>query len=237
MWRIVVCTGFVCAAVAADGARFETASIKVNRSGAVRYEMKVHAPPAPAPVTVTIENAPLRFCVQQAYSLKEYQIAGPGWIEKTRYDIAASLPPGVAHDQVGPALKAFLTERLNLVVRRETQERAVYSMTAADNGPRLRAPYTTPASPSEGPRSLRLDNSSIDKLCEDLSRYADRPVLDATGIPGAYAFELRLDAAWKVRGASMSKILEREFGLKLEPMTAPVDMLIVESAVRIPIVQ
>jgi uncharacterized protein (TIGR03435 family) len=237
MWRIVLCTGLVCAAVAADGPSFQTASIKLNRSGAVRYEMKVHAPPAPAPVTVTIENAPLRFCVQQAYSLKEYQIGGPGWIDQTRYDIAASLPPGVAHDQVGPALKTLLTERLNLAVRRETRERAVYSMIAGDNGPRLRAPYTTPASPSEGARTLRLDNSSIDKLCEDLSRYADRPVLDATGIPGAYAYELRLDAAWKVKGAAISKILEREFGLKLEARTAPVDTLIVESAMRTPIAQ
>ena len=218
MWRIVLCAGVVWAVSAADGPRFETASIQPNRSGDRLYSMRVQI--LPGPITVTIHNATLKFCVQQAYSVKEYQVGGPGWIDKARYNIVAVLPTGAAPGEVGPALQTLLTERLKLSVRREEKDMAIYALTVGANGPNLRPAIGRdvqgtgrPAS-REGSTSLQVDNFSIDKFCEDLSRYADRPVLDATGLPGTFDFELQLEGRWKVRGASISNALERKFGLK-----------------------
>jgi uncharacterized protein (TIGR03435 family) len=246
MMRIVLCAGLIFAASAAENPRFETVSIAPNRSGIDAYSG--HLQMTPEPVTLILHNVSLKFCVQQAYSLKEYQVSGPGWIKSRKYDITTTLAPGTPLEQVWPALQTLLAERFKLAIRRERKELPVYSLTIAQDGPKLHATAGGYGGPLEfqpgsrrdriGDRSgqsasgtLRLRNGSIAKFCAELSRYTNRPVLDSTGIAGTFDFELRYGKNGDT-SAPISTALQQQLGLKLEPGKAAVDLLIIEKAVQ-----
>ncbi len=227
--------------------RFDTVSIAPSRSTSRAYSGKVEAK-LERPIQVILQNVTLLFCIQQAYSVKEYQILGPGWIKRARYDITATLPPGSAPDRVWPALQTLLAERFNVSIRRETRELPVYALAAAKQGPKLhpavdgnRGPLKFQPGSREGGAlqsgrsasgTLRLDSVSVPEFCAELSRTTTRPVVDRTGLPGLFDFELQYGGA----GPSISSALQQQLGLKLAPGKGPVEMLIVDSAVHTPVV-
>jgi uncharacterized protein (TIGR03435 family) len=59
-----------------------------------------------------------------------------------------------------------------------------------------------------------------------------RLVLDKTGLPGRYSFDVQLaeesEASPELSESSVSKALEEQLGLKLEPTTTPMDTIIIE---------
>ena len=200
------------------------------------------------PVTLTLQNVTLQFCIQQAFSAKAYQVTGPGWIKSTRYDLTATLPPGADVNQIWPALQTLLAERLKLSVRHDKREMLLYAMTLAPGGSKIRA--RTDAGPKAlrfqagapqdmGDRSgghasgtMRMNNSSLENFCDRLSRRANHPVVDRTGLQGTFDFEFEFSGT---SSSAMSKALEKQLGLKVEPVKDMVEMLIVESAVRKPV--
>ena len=101
---------------------------------------------------------------------------------------------------------------------------------------------------------------TLGQLADSLTRYVDRPVLDATGIEGKYDFTLEVPpgsfmtaagmesqmraamgaagmsagtAASDPSGASVFESVQK-YGLKLEKRKAPIDMLVVDSAEKAP---
>jgi len=234
MRPIILCI-LVCFAGAMESPKFETASIAPSHSGSAAQSMKVQV--KPEPVTLTMRNASLRFCVQQAYAVKAYQVAGPGWINNRRYDIAVTLPPAAPPDQFRPALQSLLEDRLKLTIRREKKELSIYALTVAPGGSKLHPAAASRAEgrdPEETPPSgtaLRRTSASVEMFCDDLSRKSDRPVVDATGIPGLFDFELEYGDS----GPKLSTALEHQLGLKLEPRKASIEILFVDAALRKPV--
>jgi uncharacterized protein (TIGR03435 family) len=233
MRGVILCTGLVCLASAAENPIFETVSLAPNHSGSHSYFMNLQA--KPEPVKLTMQNVSLRFCVQEAYSVKEYQVSGPNWINRTRYDIVATLAPGVAPDQVWPALQRLLFERLRVSIRKETKELRGYTLTVAKSGPKFHR-ASDRSSGKRNAATLRLDNASIAKFCDEISRRMKRPVVDATGLTGSFDFELSYGVTAHLSGPSIFSALERQLGLKLETGKVPVDLLVFDRAVRTPVV-
>jgi uncharacterized protein (TIGR03435 family) len=179
-------------------------------------------------------------------------VLGPAWIKNRRFDIHATLAPGTSPDLVWPALQTLLAERLELSIRREKQERPVYALTVAKDGPKLRAASSVPpgaftfqpgSRDGMRPRSgesdsatLRLESVSVAKFCADVSRSANRPVLDRTGIAGRFDIELHYGRHGGNSASSLAAALQKQLGLKLEPDRQSIDMLIVENALRKPAV-
>ena len=65
----------------------------------------------------------------------------------------------------------------------------------------------------------------------------DRKVVDETGLAGAFNFDLEYygsSSAVADLGPKVFEALERQLGLKLEPRKAPVEILVGDSASRIP---
>jgi uncharacterized protein (TIGR03435 family) len=69
-----------------------------------------------------------------------------------------------------------------------------------------------------------------------LSRFADRPVIDATGLPGLFEFKLewstgsgQADAQDQLFGA-----VERELGLRFEGSKAPMQVMTVDHLEKVP---
>lgn len=129
----------------------------------------------------------------------------------------------------------------------ETKEKPVYALVVAKNGPKLRP--SKDGDPSFGPigGELVFRNFSMADLADRLSSRPfklDLPVLDRTALDGRFDFTLKLatnDAELKHtlegmdQGPSIFVFFQDQLGLKLESRKGPVEMVIVESAERIPV--
>lgn len=228
-----------CAAAIEQRPRFQTVTIARSRATDGGYSGRVHGEPG-QPVTLTLQNVSLKFCIQQAFSLQEYQISGPGWIRNARFDITATIAPGTSVTGVWEALRTLLLERWELSVDRDKKEMVVYELAANGDGPKLKPGKGGGSDMKFHPENrvrrtnasgkVRMENSSIAEFAANLSRTTNRPVLDTTGIEGKFDFQLEY-----ANRREISRALEQQLGLKLQPGKKPVDILIVRSALRKPV--
>ena len=72
-----------------------------------------------------------------------------------------------------------------------------------------------------------------------LSRLVERPVIDKTGLTGRYSVALKYVRPAAVDsgavGPSIFKAIQEELGLRLEPARAPLEIIVIESAERVPV--
>src|SRR6059036_511153 len=198
---IVVASG-VFAFGQAQAPVFEVASIK---PAAPQTDGKMRIAMGGVPGRVNFTNVSLKDVLQRAYGVKRPQITGPSWLDSDRFNIVAKIPEGASKDDVPVMLQNLLIERFKLTVRREKKEIPVYALVAGKNGPKLEkadddAPGAgVPGEPGPGKRgvSLMLSNGRLEARKVTLSGFADmlsnmmdRPVVDQTGIQGAYNFTL-----------------------------------------------
>ena len=138
-----------------------------------------------------------------AYGLPVNQVLGPQWIEADRFDITAKVPPGATKEQVNVMLQNLLADRFKLVMRTETKEVPVYAVTVAKGGPKLQKAAVEEKDCAENPtssndpkwchgfdggqgRGLHGPAVSMSDLADAAENFADRPVVDKTGIEGLF---------------------------------------------------
>ena len=93
-----------------------------------------------------MRNVSLRSAIRWAYSLKDFQISAPGWMESERYDIVAKAPATVSNEQV-PAHAAGAAHRaLQDGAASRDQGSPVYALMVGRKGTKLE-PAKTPAKP------------------------------------------------------------------------------------------
>ena len=118
---------------------FEATSIKPSAPGRVGSGMNV------LPARIRITNSSLKFCVQMAWNLQDYQVSGAqGWIETSKYDIEAVAASPFKPGEYRAMLQSMLTERFGLVIHRETKDKAGYALVIGRNGPKLPPPTEDP---------------------------------------------------------------------------------------------
>jgi uncharacterized protein (TIGR03435 family) len=185
---------------------FEVASIKLNRSGDRRIMIR---PAQGGRFTAT--NIPMQFFINQAYSIKDFQLSGaPAWLMSERYDIEAKAEGNPSMSEMLPMIQALLEDRLKLKVHRETKEQQVYALLVAKAGRLHEAegecaprPSTPPPPPEPGkmptapcggffmfPGRLSGQKVGIAQLIDPLSRFTGRVVLDKTNLTGKYDINL-----------------------------------------------
>jgi uncharacterized protein (TIGR03435 family) len=123
---------------------FEVASVRENKSGGEQGFL------LPQAGQLNAQNYRLRQLIQYAYRVQPFElVAGPGWIDSTRFDVVAKAPfdprpapPGAPPGEMEQMVQTLLTERFNLQVHRETREMPIYALVLARRdgqvGPRLR---------------------------------------------------------------------------------------------------
>jgi uncharacterized protein (TIGR03435 family) len=123
---------------------FEVVSIRpgsgrpVDVKGMLIVGMMRGGPGTPDPERFTANTVILRDLVLSAYGVSRQQLAGPGWIETTGYDINAKIPPGTTKDQFGLMLQAMLEDRFKLKLHHETRSIPAYNLVVAKDGLKLR---------------------------------------------------------------------------------------------------
>lgn len=86
---------------------------------------------------VDIGFASLRDLICAAYQVKPYQVSGPDFLTTERFDVLATIPPGVSPDEVPQMLQALLADRFHLVIRRDSKKLPVYALVVGATGVKM----------------------------------------------------------------------------------------------------
>ncbi len=78
-------------------------------------------------------------------------------------------------------------------------------------------------------------SGSLKEMAGQLSLFVQRPVLDRTGIEGRYRVRIYFITSADSEGPDLLAALRDQLGLALEQVRAPVEMLVVDSADRVPV--
>lgn len=222
---------------------FEVASVKRSKSlqgrdGTVTSD----------PLRLTIRNATLKRLILEAYQVPFSRILdGPAWIGSDEYDVDAKAEKPSGIDQLRLMLQSLLIERFHLAIRRDSKERRVYALTVPKNA-QFR-PGTAPAS-AQGTLAFHGDMDqfadhlatlltipiSDDPTTPSRARGEAVPVVNQTGVQGVYNFSVSMKTEPGTDPFTFwQRILKEQLGLRLEAQRAPVEVLIVEHAERIPV--
>ncbi len=200
----------------------------------------------------------LQTLIKLAYHVQDPQLSGgPDWLNTEKFDIDAKMSaadaaelrklPMEPHGDQG-VLKTLLRDRFQLGVHPEVRNLAVYDLVVDKKGAKLQE--------SSGPHMMRLgkgelvsEGAPLALLTEQLSVRLGRTVVDKTGLKGNYAFSLHWtpdaneEARIKADGISEAALppsaetsesiltaVQEQLGLKLEPKTDAVQVLVIDHA-------
>jgi uncharacterized protein (TIGR03435 family) len=200
-------------------------------------------------------NHTLKTLVAAAYNLNPRAISGgPAWTDADHFDILASTLGTVRpslEEQMG-MLRKLLADRFELAVHRSQREMPLYALTIAKNGPTMKK-STAPADTqpmlinSIFPDRVMLParNATMAQFASMIQRAVlDRPVVDKTGLTARYDFDLewapdetQFSGRVTVAPSEQPKpdlfaALQQQLGLRLEASKGPVEVLVIDHAVR-----
>jgi uncharacterized protein (TIGR03435 family) len=229
---------------------FEAASIKPNSSGRPGGGISLY------PARIKVINSSLKFCVQVAWNVKDFQVSGgANWIDTEHYDIDAVAANPFTREESRAMLQTLLTDRFGLTIHREMQDKPGYALVAAKNGPKLQPSAEDPSiqfsRTSTGDRTLKAPGLSMPQLASALSQALGKIVVDQTGIEGIFNIALQWtpDPSSEPRmakngepmpspppdampGPSIFTAVQETLGLKLESKKVPVEVIVIDRATR-----
>lgn len=184
--------------------------------------------------------------ILDAYNVRADQVTGlPGWAsDSNRYEIrAVAGGERTTPEQVRPMLQTLLADRFQLRLHHETKKLTVYELTIGKSGPKLKLfPDRTP------------EHRNVWSMVPTLIEFnLDYPIVDKTGLGGFFDtnYELKWNkaelqeemrearpsalppgAAFHGLAPSIFQEVEAEFGLRLQKVTAPSDVIVVDHVER-----
>jgi len=189
-----------------------------------------------------MRNVPLRFCLEWAYDLKDYEVSGPDWINnENRYDIVATAP-GASENTMRLMLQTLLSDRFQMKSHRETRNLDVYALLPGKGPAKVTEP--TPGEQTSlggGATGVKFTKQPISRLTFMLTRRMDRPVIDMTGLKGFYDFTLDTSGLGfggnppqDTSAPSIFTTIQENLGLRLQAQKAPIEILAVDHAEKTP---
>jgi uncharacterized protein (TIGR03435 family) len=237
------------AQTAASLPQFEAAQVRQSQPAAGRAWERITTDPG----RLTASGVPLKQLIFEAYDMPYYRIfGGPPWLESEYYDLEATAGSAVSREQLKLMLRSLLADRFKLALHRETRELRAYALTVAKNGPKLRAAKDGESAPdpsAPGVERFRCDLTQFanllslrltmpmtqDPTVPVRATGVPPPVLDQTGIKGVFDISVELKAEQGTDTFVVwQRALEEQLGLKLTAQKAPVEVLVIDHAERIP---
>jgi uncharacterized protein (TIGR03435 family) len=194
--------------------------------------------------------------IRAAYGVDPDKVlGGPSWLESDRFNVIAKTAPATPYASAMSMLQALLADRFQLAIHKDTRPMAAYALTLGKRKLQLKEPDRSTWSgcrsqpfrpPAPGavmpPQPVECHNVTMSAFAEQIRRmagqYLDKPVVDKTGVEGSWD----LTIAWTARGQlglagsdgiSVFDALEK-IGLKLEPDTMPLPVIVVDRVNRAP---
>jgi len=181
---------------------------------------------------------------------------GPSWLERDRFEIIGKADPKTSQATLKLMLRSLLASRFELKMHEGEKPMPTYWLTVGKTGkPKLKQSAgegTEGCDPEQQPPAsagvvvpfgLKCHDMTMESLASTLRNYAsdylDKPVIDKTGLEGAWDFEFK----WMSKGAlqragadgiSIFDAVDKQMGLKLELQTSPQKVWLVDNADRKP---
>jgi uncharacterized protein (TIGR03435 family) len=234
----VLALGTAVATLSAQPLSFDAATVKPNHTDADRRTF-----PGMRNGTFTAELASLRMLISLAYGLIEQRIEGPGWLDTERYDIVAKAPEGVPDSQMQPLLQALLRDRFHLRTHYEMKELPTFEIIVGNGGAKLQRfdPARPPQSPPNRGQAVLIGRGTTGELADTLVRSVGRPVIDRTGMSEQERFTWVLQFSPLLANGNSTApapdifaAIEEQLGLKLQSTRSTLQILVVDSADRVP---
>jgi uncharacterized protein (TIGR03435 family) len=164
------CVIVICAAGANLGmsqtlrsVHFEVASIKpVTMDVPMRFS---GGPGSADPERVTYSRIPVVNLIEDAFSVRREQIAGPSWLDSEVFAVTAKMPPGTSLADFRLMMGNLLADRFGLRFHRETMTADGFELTVDRSGPKMIRPL-----PDSAPDVRPIDGRPV-------------PTVDGKGFP------------------------------------------------------
>jgi uncharacterized protein (TIGR03435 family) len=199
-------------------------------------------------------NFTLQALIALGYDMNPRTISGgPDWINSQHFNLEAVTPGDVAPTRLEQMrmLRALLVERFGLKFHRQDKEMAIYALSVAKSGPKLKAA----AGPDDQPKIVgivypdRIEvparSVTMDDFVAMLQRATlDKPTVNRTGLTGKYDFDLKFAQDETQYGGEVAKApddaqspplftaVQEQLGLKLEATRGTVSTMVVDEAVK-----
>jgi uncharacterized protein (TIGR03435 family) len=254
LWLCAFLAGSALAQTPAPPA-FEVASVKINtlyrQDDPSTWRLVITANPG----SLTIRNATFRILLAYAFDIQRPMVAGLDWLDADRYDIVARAPGPATDPEMRPMLRALLADRFQLESHRETRQMEVLAMLLPKNGQHKLTPSKATGEIRNHPNpagGIVIEGAPLDAFAMEMSREFTVPVVNMTGLEGRWDFTFnpqkyvqefrtammsanqRMSEA-EARVLLMQNLLTGDLGLCLETRKAPVEMLVIDKAVKTPV--
>jgi uncharacterized protein (TIGR03435 family) len=159
-------------------------------------DLSTVSPPQQVGPLTFFERGTVRQLICLAYRLEHYQVVGgPPWIDIQRYDVHAKAEAPATRNEICGMLAGLLRNRFQLSSHTASLEMSGYELIVGRGGPKLaRGKADTPP---DGRGAIQLTesavvagNATMGLFAHFLTMELERPVLDNTGLPGGYDFNL-----------------------------------------------
>ena len=259
-------------------ARFEVAAIKIDPSCSPKQQL---SPLTLHIECVTLEEIIKASYVAYADgatyngdSKAAVVSGGPAWVRSEHYTIDAKAEvPSTRFQIFGPMTRALIEDRFKLKVHRTERATPVYELTVSKKGAKLQkakeggclAVVDGPPDFQAGPipcgmrqrfnrlliMSLEAHGMTMKLFAARLGFSMDRDVVDATGLEGAFDFNLEFspdsatprfgfggraiggaDSPTEPMGPSIFSALEEQLGLKLQPAMGTSEVMVIDQVER-----
>jgi uncharacterized protein (TIGR03435 family) len=193
-------------------------------------------------------------------------VGAPDWMKSEKYDIDARVDeadmatwqnPATQKEMLHQMLQSLLAERCKLAVHREMRDKPVYALVVGKGGPKFQKAKSVESAailakhpnvgaipgggmfaPGAG-GSMELYGVQMATLAVVLSNKTGRPVVDKTGLTGAY--DIKLEMAQPGPSAedgtqdpvpSIFTMVQEQLGLRLESVKGSVETLVIDHVER-----
>ena len=199
-----------------------------------------------------IRTATMVDLISLAYEIEPDEVfGGPNWLDWTRFDVLAKAPQAATRRDLSVMLQTLLTDRFTLKVRMDTRVMPAFVLSAGKGKPKMKAASGTDQPGCQNVPQNTAPSATLQYLvisCRSMpmgvfaevlrgvggGTYLADPVVDRTGLTGAWDFDLK----WTPRprlaqagadGITLFDALDKQLGLKLEAQKAPLPVLRIES--------
>jgi uncharacterized protein (TIGR03435 family) len=235
--RPSVCVALVLVACLAQTPQFEAASIHLS-------DPKDFSSPSGCPTTTGLlrcTNVTLKRCIFGAYGVgPDRVVGGPDWINTDRFEITARSDQPVGDKGLMALLQILRGERFKLLLHRVLRRGETMLLEVSEKGSKLQSVATQALRGRTCTITSRPRKITMSKFAEILSRNLNIPVVDRTGLSGAFTFALRWnpevgdniqrDEVAAALRSEISAAVERQLGLTLKSWTMPVETLVIDYA-------
>jgi uncharacterized protein (TIGR03435 family) len=242
---LLVCGLGVVLAPSARGQQFEVASVKPAGAGQANGSSGMSSGVTTGHGRLTANNVTLKRCIMGAWGVGPNQISGgPAWLDSDRFEIAAKAGQPVDDEVIlNSMLRNLLAERFKLAVHRENRTVEALVLEVAKNGPKLEKTDAGEAATNSSRGRIDARKATMDHFADVLSRQMDLPVINRTGLEGAFNLKLEWTpeslkpAGTGTAGAateqpSIFTAIQQQLGLRLRSEKTPVEILVVDHAER-----